>query len=1070
MHHLTSPRLIYPADARYSRSEAGHSQNPRTIFFAMWPSDFRGSIFPLWNGKVPGRWVARSLLGVGLLLAGLLPLRAGAQEVHLSETHTSPNPEVRGAFGGAVVESRDVDDDGTPDLLVGAPRESPGGTRRAGRAYLINGADGEVLRTFTSPNPEGKGRFGSAVAEVEDIDDDGTPDLLVGASRESPSGARRAGRAYLISGADGEVLRTFTSPNPERKGRFGSAVAEIRDLDDDGTVNLLVGAPRESPGGTRRAGRAYLIDGTDGEILRILSSPNLQEEGRFGAAVAKIGDLGSDGISDLLIGAPDESLGDTKHAGRAYLIDRVDGEILRTLTSPNPEVWGEFGSAVVEVGNSDGNGILGLLVGASDESLEDTNHAGRIYRFGTLVSTEKKASRLLSKRHPELVKPKGEFETTEAYKKRQQRAQAKKQEILEELRRKRKQKIRSSLTSITLSIQKVGTYNADKEIFPITIQDTTYEVEIPLDEARSFDENWQDAKVVGYKKLKEDLIRYRQFNLKIVHPVTGSRYPIGPQEEIDQKQVNPNKLPSTTASVTFTEPSGNNRLDGPETASVQVTVKNKGNGPARQVRANVQPSSHPHLSYPTSVSFGTVKADTAATERIEIQADRTISSSSVDLTFQFEEANGFAPSPVKLQFETQEFIPPELTVADVGINDSNGNGIIDPGELVEVTARIKNESQGRAKGVSAKVSFGKNVLATTETRQSFDLGDLGPGEHQDIQFSLLTNQQAESVPVTVDLTEKYGEFGKQDVKLPLAFDQPTDQITEVQVEGQETEVAVQSGEALSVDVETNIPTTPMDRPDAVAVVMGVRSYSSEGVPDVKYARRDARVMRQYLTQTLGFREENILPRNPDGRMTYAEMRTLIQQKLPSYVKEGSEIFVFYSGHGAPTTGENRQGYLIPSDTDPNFVSDANAYALKDFYTDLSDVGATSVTVVLDACFTGQAGSGEMMIKKASPAVLSVENPFLAIENGTAFLASSTEQVANWYPEKKHGMFTYFFLKGLKGAANQNGDRQLTVAEMERYLTDADDGVPYYSRRVHQRTQTPQIVARDKERVLVRYGE
>jgi hypothetical protein len=503
---------------------------------------------------------------------------------------------------------------------------------------------------------------------------------------------------------------------------------------------------------------------------------------------------------------------------------------------------------------------------------------------------------------------------------------------------------------------------------------------------------------------------------------------------------------------------------------VQVTVKNDGKGPARQVQAAIRPAEHPNLSYPGSVSFGTVEAGTTATERIQIQAGRNLSSGTVDLTFQFKEANGFAPSPVKLQFETQTFVPPELTIADVGINDSNGNGIIEPGELVEVTARVKNESRGRAKGVAARVNFGKNVLATTETRQSFDLGKLGPREHQDIQFSLLTNQQAESVPVTVDLSEKYGEFGKSGVKLPLAFDQPTEQITEVQVEGQDTEVAVQSGEDLSVDVETNIPTTPMDRPDAVAVVMGIRSYPSEGVPDVKYARRDARIMREYLTQTLGFREENILPRNPDGRMTYAEMRTLVQQKLPSYVKEASAVFVFYSGHGAPTTGENRQGYLVPSDTDPNFVSDANAYALKDFYADLSGVGAKSVTVVLDACFTGQTGSGEMMIRQASPSVLSVENPFLSIENGTAFLASSTEQVANWYPEKKHGMFTYFFLKGLRGAANQNGNRRLTVAEMEAYLGDTNDGVPYYSRRVHQRKQTPQVVAQDKDRVLVQYSE
>lgn len=1131
----------------------------------------------------------RSLLGVGLLLVGLLPLRAGAQEIHLSETYTSPNGENKGYFGSAIAEVEDISGDGLPDflvgspnesdwgteagraylidgatgqvlqtlssanpeklgnfgrvvsgvgdvngdgtsdLLVGAPSESPGDVNEAGRAYLIDGATGEAFRALTSPNSEKLGSYGAAVSGCGDVNGDGTPDLLVGAPNESHGGIDEAGRVYLIDGANGEVLHTITSPNPKEFGDFGRPISEIgdvngdstpdlligqhessraylidgttgevlqtltspsskygeygrvlsgvRDVNGDGTPDLLVGAPSESPGNVDEAGRVYLIDGADGKMLRTLTSPNAENSGSFGSAVAGIWDVSGDGVPDLLVGARNESSSGKEEAGRAYLIDGANGEVLKTLSSPNGNKLGDFGAVVSGLGNVKEDGTLDLLVGAPFEKSDGSPSAGRIYQFNVKrVPLEKAADRLLDERHPQLVEPKGEFETTEAYRKRQQRAKAKKKEILKELRQQRKQRIQKSLTSITLSIQEVGTYNADQEIFPIKIQDTTYEVEIPLDEARSFDENWQDAKVVGYKQLKEDLSGYRPFNLKIVHPVTGSRYPVGPQEEIDrkpvadQKQVDPDALPSTTASVTFTEPSGNDRLDGAETASVQVTVKNEGNGPARQVQANVRPSSHPHLTYPTAVSFGTVKADTSATERIEIQADRTISSRSVDLTFQFEEANGFAPSPVKLQFETQEFIPPELTVADVGINDSNGNGIIEPGELVKVTARIKNESRGRAIGVSAQVNFGENVFATPKTKQAFDLGTLGLGEHQDVKFSLVTNQQAESVPVTVDLTEKYGEFGKQGVKLPLAFDQPTDQITEVQVEGQETEVAVQSGEALSVDVETNIPTTPMDRPDAVAVVMGVRSYSSEGVPNVEYARRDARIMREYLTQTLGFREENTLPRNPDGRMTYAEMRTLIQQKLPSYVKEDSEVFVFYSGHGAPTTGENRQGYLVPSDTDPNFVSDANAYALKDFYTDLSEIGAESVTVVLDACFTGQSGSGEMMIKKASPSVLSVENPFLAIENGTAFLASSTEQVANWYPSKKHGMFTYFFLKGLKGAANQNGDRQLTVAEMEAYLTDADDGVPYYSRRVHQRKQTPQIVAQDKERVLVRYEE
>jgi hypothetical protein len=67
------------------------------------------------------------------------------------------------------------------------------------------------------------------------------------------------------------------------------------------------------------------------------------------------------------------------------------------------------------------------------------------------------------------------------------------------------------------------------------------------------------------------------------------------------------------------------------------------------------------------------------------------------------------------------------------------------------------------------------------------------------------------------------------------------------------------------------------------------------------------------------------------------------------------------------------------------------------------------------------------------------------------------------------MFTYFFLKGLKGEADLNGDRAVTVKEMKRYLTSESSGVPYWSRRVHQRGQMPQVVSQPPDRVLVRYG-
>jgi hypothetical protein len=97
----------------------------------------------------------------------------------------------------------------------------------------------------------------------------------------------------------------------------------------------------------------------------------------------------------------------------------------------------------------------------------------------------------------------------------------------------------------------------------------------------------------------------------------------------------------------------------------------------------------------------------------------------------------------------------------------------------------------------------------------------------------------------------------------------------------------------------------------------------------------------------------------------------------------------------------------------------------------------------------------------------VENPILAYERGTSLTASGPGQLASWHPQMQHGLFTYLFLKGLKGAADADGNGRITVAEMERYLTHPEDGVPEWARRLHGREQVPQVQTRDATRVLVR---
>jgi hypothetical protein len=270
------------------------------------------------------------------------------------------------------------------------------------------------------------------------------------------------------------------------------------------------------------------------------------------------------------------------------------------------------------------------------------------------------------------------------------------------------------------------------------------------------------------------------------------------------------------------------------------------------------------------------------------------------------------------------------------------------------------------------------------------------------------------------------------------------------------------------DVDLNIPKTSMHSPDAVAVIIGISDYQDPDIPKVEYARQDAAFMRQYVVNTMGYDEKNILPRNPDQVITVGVFKTLIRQQLPSYIKPGiSDVFIYYSGHGAPNT-TTQKAFFVPADCNPNYINEDNGYLVNTFYDDLSKLPCRSLTVVLEACFSGLSGGGGMLIKNASPLLISVQHPLLGRDSTTIFAASSSDQVSNWYPEKKHGLFTYFFLKALQGAADLNGDGAITMGEMEQYLQNENTTVPFLSRREFQRLQTPQVIGKDKERVLIKY--
>ena len=540
-------------------------------------------------------------------------------------------------------------------------------------------------------------------------------------------------------------------------------------------------------------------------------------------------------------------------------------------------------------------------------------------------------------------------------------------------------------------------------------------------------------------------------------------------EEIKVKKELPRYPPSLVCQVSFIEPSGNLVLDAEEEGKIFVSVKNSGKGDAHGVVIWVESLSETHgLNFRNHVYVGRIPSGETITREIALITDKELPTSKVRLKITAKEANGFDSDPKILCFETKEITSPKLVIADFGIEDSNGNAKVEPLEIVGITLRIQNVGAGDAQRVKASIVLGNNVFLTEDSMRVFSLGSLAAGEYKDISFFFYTNKRIKSgerIPISVEIREGRGRFYEKE-DLNLVMYAPQKRVEEIVVAPKEEgKSKIEVAKGLSVDVDTGIKEGKIKRKDGVAVIIGNRDYEHKDVPSVDYAVRDAAIMKEYAIKALGFSEGNIIYQ-PNA--TKAKLEAIFgtsencKGKLYNWIRpDKSDVFIYYSGHGIsdPTT---KTPYIMPVDCDPSAVA-LTAYSLNTLYQNLSKLPVKSIVVVIDACFSGASHKG-MLIRRASPLYIEVESPMRLVKNGAILCSSKGNQISSWYEEKKHSLFTYFFLKGLKGEADSNNDNVITVGEIGQYLRE---NVSSMARRLHGREQTP-IVEGKNQMILVRY--
>ena len=282
-----------------------------------------------------------------LLFLTLLSPPALAQDVALWSLGDDPGDQ----FGASVAACGDVDADGYPDWIVGAPKANANGPN-SGSALVYSGLTGALLHRFDG---ETAGiELGTSVDGAGDVNGDGHADLIVGAPRAS-STTLLSGVVIVYSGADWSEIHRITGAH--QFGFHGQVVAGAGDTDGDGKSDFLIATPYADANGVD-SGEVTLYSGATGLFIR--SHAGDTANAHFGLALDGGADVDGDGRADYVIGAPDDSLGGAG-AGQAKVLSGATGLALGFGTGAAGD---RLGAAVALLGDLDANGRSEFAFGA----------------------------------------------------------------------------------------------------------------------------------------------------------------------------------------------------------------------------------------------------------------------------------------------------------------------------------------------------------------------------------------------------------------------------------------------------------------------------------------------------------------------------------------------------------------------------------------------------------------------------------------------------------------------------------------------------------------------------------
>ena len=246
----------------------------------------------------------------------------------------------------------------------------------------------------------------------------------------------------------------------------------------------------------------------------------------------------------------------------------------------------------------------------------------------------------------------------------------------------------------------------------------------------------------------------------------------------------------------------------------------------------------------------------------------------------------------------------------------------------------------------------------------------------------------------------------------------------------------------------------------IAIIIGIEKYVNLTNLDAPFANRDANAFREYANRALGVKSSNI-KLLVDHNASRPQILETFKLWLPRIAGEGGkDIYIFFAGHGL-SSDDGKDLYILPQDGNSKLLEDT-AITRVELIKLIQKVNPKSVTMFFDTCYSGQTRDERMLVASLRP-IRIVADEQDTPNNFTIFTASNYDQTSGSIEEAKHGMFSYYLMKGLEGKADENKDYKITNGELIAYLKTNVSKEAF----TQNREQDP-VLSGDPDQVLMSY--